>query len=76
MHITEYYQKPPLHVLIDCGSTHNFLEVNMAKKIGCKIDPIDLIIVAIADGARVLISSVVQNFQWTIQHQTFTFDMF
>ncbi|GKC33694.1 putative mitochondrial protein [Tanacetum coccineum] len=28
--------KHNLHILVDCGSTHNFLDDNVAKKIGCQ----------------------------------------
>ncbi|OMO91420.1 Retrotransposon gag protein [Corchorus capsularis] len=37
MRIIVYVGKGPLHILIDSGSTHNFLDVNTAKKLGCKI---------------------------------------
>lgn len=34
MRITGYHNKRPIHVLIDSGSTHNFLDINVAKKFG------------------------------------------
>ena len=30
--------KKPLHILIDSGSTHNFLDVRVAKKLDCKVE--------------------------------------
>lgn len=35
MRITGYKNKKPLHILIDRGSTHNFLDANMATQLGC-----------------------------------------
>ena len=37
MHVTGYYQKKPLHVLIDSGSTHNFLDIEVAKRLVAKL---------------------------------------
>ena len=34
MRITGYHNKRPIHVLIDSGSTHNFFDINVAKKFG------------------------------------------
>ena len=52
MRVTGQVRKKPLHILIDSGSTHNFLDVNVAKKLGCKIEDMDLVSVIVADGAR------------------------
>lgn len=30
------YDKKLLHILLDSGSTHNFLDLELAKKLGCK----------------------------------------
>ena len=40
MRVTVYVRKKPLHILIDSGSTNNFLDVEIAKKLGCKIEQI------------------------------------
>ena len=37
MRVTDQVRKKPLHILIDSDSTHNFIDVNVAKKLGCKI---------------------------------------
>nr|KYP34429.1 hypothetical protein KK1_044610 [Cajanus cajan] len=75
MRITGYHKKKPLHVLIDSGSTHNFLDINIAKKLGCKIVELDPLNVVVADGTKLHISFVVKDFSWTIQQTTFTSDM-
>ncbi|GJZ09110.1 putative mitochondrial protein [Tanacetum coccineum] len=39
-----------VHILVDCGSTYNFLDKNMAKKLGCSIRPTGPLAVIVADG--------------------------
>ena len=38
MRVTSLFGKHPLHVLMNSGSTHNFLDISMAKKLGCRIE--------------------------------------
>ena len=35
MRVTVYVRKKLLHIFIDFGSTHNFLDIEMAKRLGC-----------------------------------------
>lgn len=37
-----------LHTLIDSGSTHSFLDLELAKKLGCKLKAINPLHVALA----------------------------
>ena len=71
MRVTGYHKKRPLHILVDSGSTHNFLDIQVAKKFGCKIEEIEPLHVVVADGNKLHISTIVRNFTWTIQHTTF-----
>ncbi|WVZ07790.1 hypothetical protein V8G54_021136 [Vigna mungo] len=41
MCVTFYHQKTPLQVLIDGGSTHKFLDIEVPKRLGCRIDALD-----------------------------------
>ncbi|KAK9713615.1 hypothetical protein RND81_06G039800 [Saponaria officinalis] len=41
MRVTGYVGKKAVHILIDSGSTHNFLAHDMALKLGCKLDCIE-----------------------------------
>ena len=40
MRVTRLYGKTPLLILIDSGSTHNILDISIAKKLGCKMEAI------------------------------------
>ncbi|XP_019431364.1 PREDICTED: uncharacterized protein LOC109338552 [Lupinus angustifolius] len=75
MRVTGKYNKKPLHILIDSGSTRNFLDRQVAKRIGCRIEELQPILVTVAYGTKVPISSVVRNFSWTLQQSTFTSDV-
>jgi len=75
MRVTGYHKKRALHILIDRRSTHNFLDINMAKKLGCPITSMDVVNVVVADGTKLQITSVTNNFSWTLQQRTFSSDM-
>jgi len=49
MRINGHVGKKIVHIVIDSGSTHNFLDVNLAKRLGCKIETIALQAVTIFD---------------------------
>ncbi|GJT56777.1 reverse transcriptase [Tanacetum coccineum] len=70
-------------VFEDClgeeGSTHNFLDLHKAKKLGCKIRrtcPVN-VYVAVAGGNKLISQYMVKNFQWKwkIQGVLFTTDV-
>ncbi|KAG8376226.1 hypothetical protein BUALT_Bualt09G0041000 [Buddleja alternifolia] len=47
-----------VHILIDSGSTHCFLDESTAHKLGCKLDYTTPMIVSVADGSKMKIGSV------------------
>lgn len=52
MKVTGYHQERPLTVLIDSGSTHNFLDAELAKAMGCLLEPIVPLTVSVANGQK------------------------
>jgi len=75
MRVTGYFKKRPIHILIDSGNIHNFLDAQLATKMGCLLEDIPPLNVVVADGAKVNIKSMVKQFSWTVQGTTFTSDM-
>lgn len=65
----------PFHILVDSGSTHNFLDLNLAKKLGCAIESIPAQAVAVADGNQLNCQHVCKEFQWSMQGQSFVADV-
>ncbi|GJW88274.1 putative nucleotidyltransferase, ribonuclease H, partial [Tanacetum coccineum] len=69
MRVRGYVGKQPLHILIDCGSTHNFLDVFAAKKLPCQLTPTIPLRVDVANGSKMVSSSewgcdMVLGIQW------------
>ena len=67
--------KHKVHILVDCGSTHNFVDINVAKKLGCKITSTCPMAITVGDGYKVASSSVCKNFKWQLQGVEFCSDV-
>ncbi|PHT49607.1 hypothetical protein CQW23_09354 [Capsicum baccatum] len=64
-----------IHVLIDIGSTHNFLDYNTARKLGCLLTAITPFGVSVADGKKVQSNYMCKGLTWKMQGVTFDSDM-
>ena len=64
MRVTVHVKKKALHILIDSGSTHNFLDVEVAKKIGCKTVSITPMRVDVANGSSLSCIVACKGFTW------------
>ncbi|GJV38799.1 gypsy/ty3 retroelement polyprotein [Tanacetum coccineum] len=62
MRVMGWVRKHELHILIDTGSTHNFLDVNNVKNIGCHIKKTCPMEVAIAGGKSLISNTMCSNF--------------
>ncbi|GJR56618.1 putative mitochondrial protein [Tanacetum coccineum] len=67
--------KQVVHILIDCGSTHNFLDIHTAKKLGCKLAKTTPMQVSVANGQRMMSTSVCHDLKWSLQNEVFTSDV-
>ena len=75
MRVTVYVKTKPLHILIDLGSTHNFLDTKMAKKLWCKVKEIRLMKVDVANGNSLACVAMCKGLTWTLQGSKFTTDV-
>lgn len=75
MRIKAQSGKNLIHILIDSGITHNFLDLHTAKKLGCKIQKICPLPVCVADGNEVYCDLSSKAFSWKLQGQEFKSDM-
>nr|GEU67792.1 hypothetical protein [Tanacetum cinerariifolium] len=57
----------PLHILIDCGSTHNFLDTSAAKRFPCQLSATTPSRVGVANGSKMVSSFECKTFKWTLQ---------
>ena len=53
-----YSKKKPITILIDSGSTHNFLDLGTAKQTGCEILTTNPLWVTVADGSKICSRSI------------------
>nr|GEZ28980.1 hypothetical protein [Tanacetum cinerariifolium] len=67
--------KHTIHILVDCGSTHNFVDVAVAKKLGCPIKSICPLAITVGDGYNVATTSVCKKFKWQLQGMSFCSDV-
>ncbi|KAK8918580.1 hypothetical protein KSP39_PZI021790 [Platanthera zijinensis] len=75
MRVIASYQGKPISILIDSGSTHNFIDVNAASRLQCKLTPIPMFNVAIANGRTIASAHKVEEFQWRMQGVCFASEM-
>lgn len=54
MRVIGQYGKKKLYILIDSGSTHNFLDLTIAKELGCELEKIKPMRVAAANGNNMI----------------------
>ena len=71
MKVRGYHQKKTIYVLIDSGSTHNFMDTKIAEMLGCKVKEAGRMKVAVADGNRIAVTGKIENFRWEFQGQQF-----
>ncbi|GKC81123.1 glycoside hydrolase, catalytic domain-containing protein, partial [Tanacetum coccineum] len=67
--------KHTIHILVDCGSTYNFVDVVLAKKLGCHIRSICPLVYHYRDGYEVAKNSECKQFKWQLQGVNFCFDV-
>lgn len=75
MRVTGMYDRKLLQILLDSGSTHNFLDLEMAKKLGCKLEKVDSLPVAAGGGTTLEAPYICRGFTWKLQHVSFTADV-
>nr|XP_009593959.1 uncharacterized protein LOC104090542 [Nicotiana tomentosiformis] len=64
----------PLNILIDTGSTHNYIDKDLVTKMGRKVDSCELLDANLADGNTVPISRVCKGIEWLLQGSVFRAD--
>lgn len=70
------YGKRPLLILVDSGSTHNFLDSNVAKELNVNSEIVPTFQVSLADGKQIQGGEVCKSFNWEMQGQQSCDDTF
>ncbi|GJZ31235.1 reverse transcriptase [Tanacetum coccineum] len=66
--------KISIHILIDSRSTHNFVDVNCAKRIGCRIKKTYPLQVDVPGGNKMISAYECKDFIWSLQGMEFKTD--
>ncbi|KAI4340580.1 hypothetical protein MLD38_025400 [Melastoma candidum] len=75
MKIIGRYKKRKLTILVDSGSTHNFLDLGVAKQIGCVVKNTTSKSVMVANGEKMPCSMMVPDFEWEMQGESYVANM-
>ncbi|XP_022042420.1 uncharacterized protein LOC110945092 [Helianthus annuus] len=74
--VTGHYGKHELQLLMDTGSSHNFLDIALAKQLGCKMVKGPAMLVKVANGHEEICDQMVKGFSWIMQGIQFTADVY
>ncbi|GKB42961.1 retrotransposable element Tf2 [Tanacetum coccineum] len=75
MRVTGKVGKHEIHILVDCGSTHNFLDNSIAKRIGCPLKDTCPLAMTVGGGKELIRIKACKDFVWQLQGKTFKGDM-
>ncbi|XP_047328916.1 uncharacterized protein LOC124932358 [Impatiens glandulifera] len=65
----------PVVILIDTGSTHNFINSRILRNIGHEAMKTQVLSVKVADGSTLFCSSVCKNLKWSMEGKDYQADM-
>ncbi|GJX08637.1 glycoside hydrolase, catalytic domain-containing protein, partial [Tanacetum coccineum] len=75
MRVTEKISNHELHILVDGGSTHNFLDLEVSRELGCQLKNTCPLAVTIGGGRQLISNSECKGFEWQLQGETLAADM-
>lgn len=75
MRLTGHHGKKVLQLLLDIGSTHNFIDSIRALRMDCKIEGIPSMGVRVADKGQLICDKIIRGFSWKMHSVEFKADM-
>ncbi|PKI64041.1 hypothetical protein CRG98_015573 [Punica granatum] len=75
MRVMESVGKRLLHILVDSGSTHNFVNEEVGRKLDFPTELIPSVKVAVANGNELKCERVCKKFRWRMQGREYEADM-
>lgn len=75
MRVRGVHGKRNLYILIDSGSTHNFVDKKIANLLGCTLETAGRARVAVADGTKIGVNANISAFKWKFQDHQFQSDV-
>lgn len=75
MRVRGHCGKRTIQLLLNSGSTHNFIDSSLARRLGCKVSEVPPMIVRVADGGQLGCGRMVNGFTWKMQGKEFVTDV-
>ena len=72
MRVTGKVKNCQVHILVDSVSTHNFLDLSMAKRLHCEMKRIPPLQVVMANGQKLQCTSMYKGFEWSLMGGVFS----
>ncbi|GKC26259.1 immune-associated nucleotide-binding protein 9 [Tanacetum coccineum] len=72
MRVMGYVGKSELQILVDSGSTYNFLDTKMARQLACNTKHTCPLQVSIPGGRNLVSTTMCTYFTWSLQGESFT----
>lgn len=76
MHVLVKVKRKVLNILVDSGSTHNFLDLYLARRMGYVVEQITPVWISVANGERLVCREFVRNFLWGMHDYEFKADVY
>ncbi|XP_026417003.1 uncharacterized protein LOC113312466 [Papaver somniferum] len=73
--IPGFVKKKIISVLIDTGSTHRFIDSNLAKSLQCSVEKTASLLVTVANGDKTVSSGICSQLEWSMQGHKFCGDL-
>nr|GEW21105.1 hypothetical protein [Tanacetum cinerariifolium] len=64
-----------LHILIDSGSTHDFINTSLAQKLRCEVKNIPTLNAGVANGHKLTCTQICPKFHWLMQGYWFSIEV-
>ncbi|KAI4384698.1 hypothetical protein MLD38_002817 [Melastoma candidum] len=76
MQVKGWFKKKSLNILVDSGSTHNFVDLVLVKGMNLLVETVSPIRVTVADGRSLICRSMLRQFGWEMQGETYVADFY
>ncbi|XP_019267598.1 PREDICTED: uncharacterized protein LOC109244894 [Nicotiana attenuata] len=71
LRVTGYHSQKPLHILVDTGSSHNFMDPELVERLKCPVRATTPQLVAVANGNMLKVDKVCKT-SWLLQGAEFS----
>lgn len=71
----DYFHGHPVSILVDSGSTHDFLSLSLAESMHLKTSPCSPFNITIVDGNKIQCNSNVEPVKWSVAGEEFSTNM-